>query len=223
MERIPGSASGNTPPSSPRKGFYIEQNPPHFYMKSKRNQCGTSLVELMVAIAICSVVLGSILGTFIAQQRSLISAVYQMDAQSDESRVMSYLSKDLRNASSVQLQAGGTQATLTIPAPATMPTAGVITYHFNLNLGLPLLSLLFPPSNGSSSTPPSTSNVTTIQYYRQGTSDPARGQWCRHAAQQFGHTVHDYPKRRACANQSRFSAQVLSHGRRLLLRDHSAN
>jgi len=119
-----------------------------------RRRSAMTLVELMTAASISAIVFGSIMVTFVAQQRSFVAALYQMDAQQDESRVMAYLSKDLRNASAIQLQAGGTQATLTIPSQTS--------YSLNLNLGLPLLSLLAPPANAS--------NNTTIVYYRQGAS-----------------------------------------------------
>jgi len=124
-------------------------------MKASRyrgRKSAMTLVELMVSTTVSAIVFGSIMVTFVAQQRSFVAALYQMDAQQDESRVMGYLSKDLRNASAIQLQAGGTEATLTIPAQTS--------YTLNLNLGLPLLSLLAPPSNAA--------NNTTIVYYRQG-------------------------------------------------------
>lgn len=120
----------------------------------RNRKSAMTLIEMMAATSVSAIVFASIMVTFVAQQRSFVAALYQMDAQQDESRVMGYLSKDLRNASSIQLQAGGTKATLTIP--------GQTSYSLNLNLGLPLLSLLAPPSSAS--------NNTTVVYYRQGAS-----------------------------------------------------
>jgi type II secretory pathway component PulJ len=120
----------------------------------RRGEMAFTLVETMVATALSVVIFGAILVTFSIQERCFIAALYQMDTQQDESRVMAYLSKDLRNATAIQLQAAGTQVTLTIPAQTA--------YSFNLNLGLSLLSLLSPPTSSSGS--------TTIVYYRQGSS-----------------------------------------------------
>jgi len=116
---------------------------------------GFSLMEVMIAGTLFSLTLGTILWSSIGMQHSFQGALYQMDAQSDGSRVLAYISRDLRNSTSVQLNAGGTDVTLTIPLQSS-PT-------LNLNLGLPLLSLLSPPSGSGSST-------TTVRYYRQGTS-----------------------------------------------------
>ncbi len=115
---------------------------------------GMTLVEMMCGAAILVVGLGAALITFVGVQRSLTTSLYQVNAQGDQSRVFSYLRRDLRGASSVLAAAQGTQLTITVPTQST-PT-------FNLNLGLSLLSLLGPP------TTPAATN--TISYYRQGTS-----------------------------------------------------
>jgi hypothetical protein len=80
--------------------------------------------------------------------------LYQVNAQGDQNRVFAYLRRDLRGAASVAVAAQGTQLTLTVPTQ--------VATTFNLNLGLPLLSLL-----GPSQTPSATN---TIRYYRQGTN-----------------------------------------------------
>ncbi len=110
------------------------------------------LVELLCASALAVLVLGATLITFAAVQRSFLASLYQVDSQSDQNRVLSYLRRDLRNASVVQVSAQGTQLTLTMPAQAA-PT-------LNLNLGLPLLSMLTPPHSAPAN--------TTIRYCRQG-------------------------------------------------------
>ncbi len=123
--------------------------------KNVTSRGGFTLVEVMIASAVAVIMFGGMLVTLIAQQRGFIAALFQMDAQGDESRVMAYLSRDLRNATAVSISAQGTQVTLTVPtssAPGTL----------NVNLGLPLLSLLTP----SSSSP----TTQTITYYRQGTA-----------------------------------------------------
>jgi Tfp pilus assembly protein PilW len=119
-----------------------------------RASLGIALVELLCASAIILVVLAGTAVTFAAVQRSLLASLYQMNAQNDQNRVFSYLRRDLRGASSVQIAAQGTELTLTIPAASTAT--------LNLNLGASLLSLLSPPQNAPAS--------TTIRYYRHGTS-----------------------------------------------------
>lgn len=113
-----------------------------------------ALVELLVSSAIAVMVLGGTMVTFSVVQRSFLASLYQMNSQGDQNRVVSYLRRDLRGASSVQFAAQGTQLTVSVPAPAA-PT-------MNLNLGAALLSLLTPS--------PSVPGTTTIRYYRQGTS-----------------------------------------------------
>ena len=120
----------------------------------RRARAAFSLVELIAASAMASIILGAALVTFVAVQRSVATSLYQINAQSDQNRVFSYLRRDLRGASNVQIAAQGTQVTITVPTQSA-PT-------LNLNLGLPLLSLL-----GPSQTPNATN---TIRYYRQGTS-----------------------------------------------------
>lgn len=115
---------------------------------------GFTLVELLAASGMATIILGAAMVTFIGVQRSVTTSLYQINAQSDQNRVFSYLRKDLRGASKVQIAAQGTEVTITVPTQAA-PT-------LNLNLGLSLLSLLGPPQ---------TPNATnTIRYYRQGTS-----------------------------------------------------
>lgn len=113
-----------------------------------------SLVEVLCSTALMVVTIGGALVTFVAVQRTLVAAKYQMDAQADQNRVLSYMRRDLRGASAVQIGAQGTQITVTLPSQAA-PT-------LNVNLGLALLSLLAPPQSAPA--------ATTIRYYRQGTS-----------------------------------------------------
>jgi hypothetical protein len=122
--------------------------------KNQRANAGMALVELICAAALTVVTVGAALVTFIGVQRSLTASLYQVNAQGDQNRVFAYLRRDLRGASNVQIAAQGSQVTITVPTQ-NAPT-------LNLNLGLPLLSLL-----GSSQTPGATN---TIRYYRQGTS-----------------------------------------------------
>ncbi len=113
-----------------------------------------TLVELLASAGMLSIILGGALVTFTGVQRSVTTSLYQVNAQADQNRVFAYVRRDLRGASNVQIAAQGTQLTITSPTQAA-PT-------LNLNLGLPLLSLL-----GPSQTPNATD---TIRYYRQGTS-----------------------------------------------------
>ena len=127
------------------------------FIQITRNRAGIAaftLVELLASAAMLSIILGGALVTFIGVQRSVTTSLYQVNAQADQNRVFAYIRRDLRGASNVQIAAQGTQVTITLPTQAA-PT-------LNLNLGLPLLSLL-----GPSQTPNPTD---TVRYYRQGTS-----------------------------------------------------
>jgi type II secretory pathway component PulJ len=115
---------------------------------------GATLVDLLCASALGVVVLAGTMMTFAAVQRSFTASLYQINSLNDQSRVFSYLRRDVRGASSVQISAQGTQLTLAVPAPDTST--------LNLNLGASLLSLLAPTQSAAS--------TTTIRYYRQGTS-----------------------------------------------------
>ena len=119
-----------------------------------RSEEGAALVEVLCASALGIMVLTGTMLTFGAVQRSFTASLYQMNSLNDQSRVFSYLRRDLRGASSVQIAAQGTQITLTVPAPDAST--------LNLNLGASLLSLLAPAQNAPA--------TTTIRYYRQGTS-----------------------------------------------------
>ena len=121
---------------------------------SRPNIGGMALVELLCASAIAVVILAGAVVTFSAVQRSLLAALYQMNAQNDQNRVLCYLRRDLRGATAVQIAAQGTELSLKQPAPSAA--------SMNLNLGAALLSLLTPPQDAPAS--------TTIRYYRQGTS-----------------------------------------------------
>lgn len=124
-------------------------------LNSHRSCQGIALVEVMTAAAVAVILFGGMLITLMEQQRTFISALYEMDAQGDESRVQAYLSRDLRQATSMQISTDGSEVTLAIPSTSA-------AFTLNSNLGLPLLSLLSTSSTGSA--------TTTVSYYREGTS-----------------------------------------------------
>src|SRR5687768_1480454 len=107
--------------------------------RSNPGRNGLALVELLCASAIVVVVLAATAVTLSAVYRSLLASLYQTNAQNDQNRVFCYLRRDLRGASAVQIQAEGTELTMSIPAPSTT--------SMNLNLGASLLSLLTPPQS----------------------------------------------------------------------------
>ena len=155
---------------------------------ARPNERGITLVETMVAAAVSLVLFGAVLASFIAQQRAFVAALYQMDSQGDENRVLAYISRDLRQASVVSITANGTNVALTLPVQAA-PT-------LNINLGLPLLSLL-----GGSTTPPAT---TAIQYfYRRGIPSSAMSPEKTSDAQQLGDAISSIPDGQHGAGQRR--------------------
>lgn len=123
-------------------------------MTKASRRAGMALVELLTASSIALMVFAGAAVTLVAVQRSFMASLSQIDSQADQNRVFSYLRRDLRGASAVQIAAEGTQLTITSPAKTKPPV--------NLNLGAALLSLLMPPQSVPSS--------VTVRYYRQGTS-----------------------------------------------------
>lgn len=113
------------------------------------------MMELLVAMAIGSVVLSQLVVASYALQRSFEAANYRMSAQEDQLRMLDYVSRDLHMASSVTVQNGGTTLTATLP-PAS-------TSALNLNLG-PLLTSAI----ASTSTPPASAVPTTVTYFAEG-------------------------------------------------------
>ncbi len=110
-----------------------------------------TITELMVGMAISAVILEGLSTSFIALQRSFEAANYQMTAQNDQLRILDYISRDLRMASSVTILNDGAKLSLTLPSSAG---AGL-----NLNLG-PLLAPLLASSNQAA--------LVTSAYYVEG-------------------------------------------------------
>ena len=124
-------------------------------MKTPDAQAGFTLVEVMVGLVIGSVALAGMAVSMVSLQRSFSAADYQMTAQNDQLRVLGYLSRDVRTASVVTIQNGGTSVSLTMP-PAN-PSL------LNLNLG-PTLTSLQPVCVSLVGQ----TNATTVSYYLEG-------------------------------------------------------
>lgn len=129
-------------------------------VKTHRRRSGFTIAELMVGMAIGSIVLAGVALTSTSLQRSFEAANYQMTAQNDQLRIFDYLSRDLHMASAVSILEGDGKLSLTVPTS----DSALLT----LNLG-PLLNAL--PVGG-------TVGATTqmVSYYVEG------GQFIREAA-----------------------------------------
>lgn len=111
-----------------------------------------TLVELMVAVALGSMLMGWVGLAFMALQRSFEAANYQMTAQNDQLRVLDYISRDLRTAATVTVSSGNGKVTVTLPTDNTS------------TLGLKLGPLLDPLLSTAASAVP----MTTVAYYVEG-------------------------------------------------------
>lgn len=113
------------------------------------------MLELLVAMAISSVVLSGLLVATFSLQRSFESSNYRMTAQEDQLRMLDYVTRDLHMASGVSIQNGGAQLTATLPAASASA--------LDLNLG-PLLT----PAIASSGASAASAGGTTVTYFAEG-------------------------------------------------------
>ena len=117
-----------------------------------RRGAAFTLIELMVGMAIGSVVLAGLGVTMVSLQRSFEAANYQMTAQNDQLRVLDYVSRDARTATTLAVSDGGGTLSLTLPSGDT----GTL----NLALGPTLTSLLGTSGNST--------GTQKVAYYVQG-------------------------------------------------------
>ena len=129
----------------------------------RRRAAAFTLVELLVATALGSVVMGWVGLSFVSLQRSFEASNYQMTAQNDQLRVLDYLSRDLRMASAVATANGSTKVVLTLSADGS---------GTSLNLGPLLNGLLGGSATGGASTRSAASGAAgsgdTVAYYVEG-------------------------------------------------------
>ena len=117
------------------------------------------MIELLVAMAISSMILAGLLVATFSLQRSFEASNYRMTAQEDQLRMLDYVTRDLHMASDVSIQNGGAQLTLTLPSASAGST-------LNLNLGpllTPAIAALVPAA-----TPGTGSASVTVTYFAEG-------------------------------------------------------
>jgi prepilin-type N-terminal cleavage/methylation domain-containing protein len=113
---------------------------------------GFTLVELMLASSISTVIMAGLLTGSIALQRGYAAARYQVECQEDELRVMDCITRDLRRAQSVTLSNGNRRLSLTVqdqvdPVAGTLRTPKIVDGEVQYN-----------------------TSSTTIAYYVSGTA-----------------------------------------------------
>lgn len=117
-----------------------------------RSRAAFTLVEMLVAGAVSSLVLGSIGFSCVTLRRTFDASNFHMTSQNEQLRVMDYITRDLRSASSVEVQNNGNKLSALVPFSQSNPTS--------LKLGAPLLNLLSAPSQ---------ENVSrTVSYFVEG-------------------------------------------------------
>jgi len=116
------------------------------------HRSGMTLVELLVAGAVTSVIFCCLIVGTVALRRAIEAADYHVTAQNEQLRIMDYLGRDLRTGSNVEVVNGGTRVNVSRPIDDT----GSLAVH----LELPILgSLQVGDSSGSSE---------SVAYYREG-------------------------------------------------------
>jgi type II secretory pathway component PulJ len=121
-------------------------------MRYSKKTGGFTLAEVLVASAVTCCIFGAMLVSTAALRRSFEAANYHVTAQNDQLRVVDYLGRDLRSASSVTIRDSGTRVELQVPTGNSSSLA--------LHLNLPLLGTLQTAS-------PSTA-ARTINYFLEG-------------------------------------------------------
>jgi Tfp pilus assembly protein PilW len=122
-------------------------------LNRRRRTGGFTLVELAVWACIHSAVMSALVFGSIALQRSFSASQAYADEQNDQLRVIDYVTRDLRRASTVAVSNSGTKLTVTVPDQIDPNT---------LNLRTPVISANGIVSYGS--TP------VTIAYFIEGSS-----------------------------------------------------
>ena len=126
---------------------------------TRRNDAGFTLLELLISIAVSSMMFAAIISAGTGSMRSLAVADDYSYQSNEELRAMDYIARDLRRALTVTIPSGGQSLSLTLPdyyssydsqgnpngAPVT-PTisAGAATYG---NAATPI-SISYVVSNG---------------------------------------------------------------------------
>lgn len=103
----------------------------------KQAAAGTTLVEVLVASAVSSVIFASIVGGAVVARRGMEAADFHVTAQTEQLRIFDYIGRDLRAASAVAVVNGGARLDLGVPSNAPgslamhleLPSAG--TLHTN--------------------------------------------------------------------------------------------
>lgn len=84
-------------------------------MTHPNREGGGTLVELMVAVAVYSMLFGALAAGVIALQRSFSATEKYSKSVSDQSRILDYVARDVRRASAVTITQSSTRLDLTLP------------------------------------------------------------------------------------------------------------
>jgi prepilin-type N-terminal cleavage/methylation domain-containing protein len=92
-------------------------------MRAHASRAGFTLAEVMVAAAVVSLALGALAVASVAIQRGFAAAEYQVECQEDQLRVMDYVSRDVKRATSVKTENQDRKLTVTLPGYKVAPGA----------------------------------------------------------------------------------------------------
>jgi type II secretory pathway component PulJ len=84
-------------------------------MRFRRRKAGFTLAETAVASAIAAIILVAIVTGGVSMQRTFAGSDTSMKAQADQSRIMDYIARDLRQALYYQVCNSGQMLTLIVP------------------------------------------------------------------------------------------------------------
>ena len=107
-----------------------------------------TLVEMMVALAVSTIVMGGILVMYIGLQKSFIFGVNWSEARVTQTRVLDSMAQDLRNAILVNATNGGLPLTLTIPTRFSAYASGSNSFAGDPDLGATLNNVSISSTDG---------------------------------------------------------------------------
>jgi Tfp pilus assembly protein PilW len=88
---------------------------------------GFTMVEVLVSAAITSAIIMALLTASVAMQRSFSATEFHAKAQGDQLRVIDYVTRDLRRASTAIISNNGRKLTVTVPDQTDMTTLQIRT------------------------------------------------------------------------------------------------
>jgi prepilin-type N-terminal cleavage/methylation domain-containing protein len=135
------------------------------------NNRGFTLVETMVAAAVVAIILVSIITGGVSLQKIFAGSDASMKANADQTRILDYIARDLRQALTVAVSNGGQTLTLTVPP------------YLDPNTDVPVIPSVKPGGGSGNGTVDygDSSSPTTVTYFPANAPTPPSTTYTYHA------------------------------------------